>query len=99
VRPRGTTTQRGYGNDHQRCRERWATQVARGEVECRRCGRLIQPGEAWDLGHDDRDRSLPAQPEHAKCNRATGAHRVQRRRQLTAFAEGPYRPRKRSRDW
>jgi hypothetical protein len=108
VRPRGTTTQRGYGTHHIRLRERWRLQVERGEVECARCGRLIQAkglpcskcGKncGWDLDHD-RDRSVYLGPSHACCNRATGAHRVQRRRQLTAFSEGPYRPRKRSRDW
>lgn len=32
----------------------------------------ISPGEPWDLGHDDdHNRSLPSQPEHRGCNRAT----------------------------
>lgn len=101
---------RGYGYSHKDLRERWRRQVERGEVECARCGRLIQAKGCpcskcgkrtcgWDLGHDDRDRSVYAGPEHACCNRATGAHRVQRRRAFLAFSEGPYKPRKRSRDW
>ena len=35
------------------------------------CGRLIMPGEAWDLGHNDLDRSRYSGPEHSKCNRGT----------------------------
>jgi hypothetical protein len=42
-----------------------------GTVRCAKpgCGQLIQPGEAWDLGHDEQ-RNYPG-PEHSACNRAT----------------------------
>jgi hypothetical protein len=67
-----TTTARGYGTRHQKLRAMWAPLVARGEVKCARCGRLIAPGTAWDLGHSD-DRLAYRGPEHAnKCNRAAG---------------------------
>jgi hypothetical protein len=69
----GGTVARGYGEDHRRDRRRWKLKVDAGVVLCRRCGKLILPGEEWDLGLDDLDRSLPASPEHRRCNRATRA--------------------------
>jgi hypothetical protein len=74
-RPRttGTTTERGYGHDHQRERARWAPLVAAGQVICWRCGYRIPPGSLWDLGHDDQDRSVYRGPEHRRCNRAAAA--------------------------
>jgi hypothetical protein len=78
---RGSTSRRGYGARHQRLRKQWAIRVAEGVVNCARCGGLIAPGEPFDLGHDDQDRSLPVNPEHVKCNRATagrGKHRASR---------------------
>jgi hypothetical protein len=68
---RPSSAARGYGVKHQRQRKDWAALVESGAVSCRRCGRPIPPGSPWDLGHDDVDRSLPAAPEHAACNRAT----------------------------
>lgn len=70
-RARGTTAQRGYGAAHQRAREGWKPAVQAGQVRCARCGRPIRPGQPWDLGHDDRDRSRYAGPEHVACNRST----------------------------
>jgi hypothetical protein len=68
---RGGTTARGYGAAHQRTREEWAPTVEAGLVDCWRCGQRIQPGEPWDLGHDDDDRSAYRGPEHAhQCNRS-----------------------------
>jgi hypothetical protein len=32
--------------------------------------RLIIPGDPWDLGHGDYDRSRSSQPERRRCNRA-----------------------------
>lgn len=65
---RANTTARGYGSAHQRARLEWAPRVEAGEVNCRRCGRWIAPGSPWHMGHDDFDRTLPAEPEHRYCN-------------------------------
>jgi hypothetical protein len=68
---RGTSTERGYGADHRALRAAWQPLVEAGQVLCWRCGELIQPGEPWDLGHDDLDRSAYRGPEHRAHNRAT----------------------------
>lgn len=68
---RGTARQRGYGKDHEARRAALEPKVAAGQVTCWRCGHTIQPGERWDLGHDDHDRSQYRGPEHAGgCNRS-----------------------------
>jgi hypothetical protein len=70
-----------YPGPHQAIRRPLAPQVAAGTVTCRRCGQLIRPGEPWDLGHDDHDRSIYRGPEHAGgCNRAAGARLGNQRR-------------------
>jgi hypothetical protein len=89
-----------YAGRHQATRRAWAPKVAAGTVTCWRCGRLIQPTEAWDLGHDDNDPSIHRGPEHAgRCNRAAGgrlgnARARHRRKQRTGrlrhmFATSP----------
>ena len=51
--------------------------VSRGQVPCARCGLLIEPGEQWDLGHDDNDRTKYNGPEHAnRCNRSAGGRKA-----------------------
>lgn len=80
---RATTTERGYGARHQRQRRRWQRRIDNGEtVLCWRpeCGKPILPGEPWDLGHDDHDRSITRGPEHQACNRATSSRRPPRTR-------------------
>jgi hypothetical protein len=69
---RPSAYERGYDSEHVRLRRQLAPQVALGQTECWRCGRVIAPGEPWDLGHDDRDRSLYRGPEHEWCNRRAG---------------------------
>jgi len=68
---------RKYGPVHRRLRAQWTTRVAAGVVACARCGELIEPAAAWDLGHVDGELAYSG-PEHAECNRATAAHRVGR---------------------
>jgi hypothetical protein len=76
--PTAKTAARGYGGPHQKLRKWWAPRVATGQVLCWRCGHPIRPGEAWDLGHDDHDRSIYRGPEHrhptpwCKGNRRAG---------------------------
>ena len=72
---RAGTSARGYGGKHQALRKRLAVLVASGRAVCWRCGRAIYPGQSWDLGHDDRDRTIYRGPEHARCNRSSGARR------------------------
>lgn len=83
----GTTTEQGYGWDHQRERARWVRYQQgggddplgehHGELRCRAdvCvmpSRWISKAEAWDLGHESGQRSWRG-PEHVRCNRRQGA--------------------------
>ena len=77
---RGGTTARGYGVAHQRARRQAKVLVDAGVAVCARCGEVIVPGEPWDLGHDDIDRSVYTGPEHARCNRATAGRARRSRR-------------------
>jgi len=76
-RARGTRQQRGYGKAHDDLRARWKPKVEACTVHCHAkvcvmpSGRLILPGQPWDLGHTD-DRTAWTGPEHASCNRAAG---------------------------
>jgi hypothetical protein len=63
-----------YDAGHKQDRRRWAPLVATGKVRCSwpGCGRLLEAGESWDLGH------LPgggASPQHSSCNRKTAGRR------------------------
>ena len=70
-RARGTRQARGYGTTHDRLRRALTPIVDAGRATCWRCGLPITPGEPWDLGHDDHDRSITRGPEHAyTCNRS-----------------------------
>ena len=75
-RTRPTTSQAGYGADHQRLRQAIAQQIAeQGSVACWRCTLPITSDMAWDLGHDDHDRSIVRGAEHQRCTRATAGRR------------------------
>jgi hypothetical protein len=63
VKPKGSTTQRGYGADHQRRRKMLAPLVAAGLMKCARCGVRILPNQPWDLDHTD-DRTGYLGPSH-----------------------------------
>lgn len=69
-----------YGHGHQELRRRWEFRVAKGDVPCGRCGELLEPGAAFDLGHEDENRRLRFPeirgkwPEHVRCNRRVVAH-------------------------
>lgn len=74
---RGTSTARGYGSAHQRRRAMHQARMDAGaRYVCPRCGTPILPGQPWDLGHDDDDRTRYVGPEHSgPCNRAAGGAR------------------------
>ena len=69
----------GYlaADGHQQRRRAWVAHFAAGgSWACRKCGRTINPGEPWDLGHG---RELvrggtgeDSEPEHPYCNRSAG---------------------------
>jgi hypothetical protein len=93
------TAARGYGSAHQARRRRWNKRIYSGEeVNCARCGHPILPGQAWDLGHDDNDRTRYTGPEHRRCNRATATHKAKRSRR-TSYAFVDEQPCKVSRQW
>jgi hypothetical protein len=71
----GETTARGYGWSHQKTREYWVRAVAAGGVTCARCGEVLESGAAFDLDHDDDDRSRYLGASHPWCNRATHGRR------------------------
>lgn len=68
-RERGTTTERGYGAEHQQLRADMQGTVI-GQP-CARCGHMILPTDTWHLDHTD-DRSGYLGPSHARCNVAAG---------------------------
>lgn len=81
----GTTTQRGYGHDHQAERERRLAAYKPGDP-CAHCGQPMaysppMARQYIDLPHtDDRGGYLPGLA-HRHCNRADGARRGNRLRQ------------------
>lgn len=70
--PRRERGQR-YGYKHQQLRKAWERRGVVGHT-CAKCGRPIEQGQAWDLGHTDDGRGYTG-PEHERCNRVDGARR------------------------
>jgi hypothetical protein len=71
VSGRGHANGHRYGTAHKKERARWTPKVRAGKVDRWRCGKRIEPGEPWDLGHDDDNPKRYRGPEHRRCNRAT----------------------------
>ena len=65
---RGSKKQRGYGKEFQRDRKQWKPLVDAGLVDCWRCSKPLEPGAAFHLGHDDKDRTIIRGPECPPCN-------------------------------
>lgn len=72
---RGTTTERGYGHQHQQRRTELAP-LAIGQL-CPYCHRPMRPGQALDLDHSTTRALDPSsvgdRMAHATCNRRAGA--------------------------
>jgi hypothetical protein len=68
--PRLSTSERGYGWQHQILRKRVGRLVREGRAYCSRCGKPIAPHQLWDLDHCDHDRSKYRGPSHRRCNQA-----------------------------
>jgi hypothetical protein len=62
-----------YGYRHKQVRKRLAIEIARGGVNCSRCGLPIRPTDPFDLGHIDGTNEHSG-PEHRKCNRGTAGN-------------------------
>lgn len=77
---RGTTAERGYGPAHRKLRAQWQPIVDAGDAACARCGQHIPPGTAWQLDHNDADRSQYIGPSHRTCNLSAGAVKGNRER-------------------
>ena len=60
-----------YGQAHKATRRRLDPIVQTGTVPCVRCGKLIEPGSAWQLDHRDDGRGW-AGPAHSSCNARAG---------------------------
>ncbi|MFI0718911.1 endonuclease domain-containing protein [Streptomyces sp. NPDC021224] len=78
-----STSDRGYGADHQALRKATIDQ-AYGQA-CHHCGHPMLKGQALDLDHTA-DRGAYRGFAHAHCNRSEGARRGNRqRRRSTAL--------------
>lgn len=64
---KGDRHQQGYGWAHRLERRRWIPKVAKGDIDCARCGERISPLEPWHLDHTD-DRTGYLGPSHVRCN-------------------------------
>jgi hypothetical protein len=79
-----STTQRGYGSEHQKLHAQWEPLVDAGMVTCHETiclmpSRWIQPGTPWHLGHTP-DGTTWIGPVHQRCNIAESNRRRRGRR-------------------
>lgn len=76
-RARGSREQRGYDHAHRSLRKAFIPEHQAGTLICWRCREIIRPDEAFDLGHDDEDRTIYRGPEHAnRCNRSAAGRKA-----------------------
>lgn len=75
-----STTDRGYGAEHQRVRKALLAEAI-GQP-CHHCGLPMLPGQALDLDHTA-DRTAYRGFAHASCNRSEGARRGNKGRKRT----------------
>ena len=69
-----------YGWPHRRRRAAVAREVEAGRAVCSRCGRLIAPGEPFDLDHvDDAGPTDYLGAAHVGCNRGAANKRRAKR--------------------
>lgn len=74
-RARGSSSQRGYGSQHQTERQRWVKRIqVLGQIQCATCPTIIKPGQPFDLGHNE-DRRRYIGPQCIPCNRSDGGRR------------------------
>lgn len=94
----GTTTQRGYGYQHQAAR-RAAIRNLRDGTPCARCGYPMYRADAANLhlDHDDQDRRRYRGLAHATCN--TRAGQAKRQPNRSRREPHPEQPQRQSRRW
>lgn len=94
-----STTQRGYGWDHQKARKAALAAFVVGQP-CVRCGKPLASKRGLELDHDDDDRSRYRGLAHAACNRRAGGEKSQRQRAAAPLLGWPpTTTRAWSRDW
>ena len=76
-----STTDRGYGADHQRERRRLKVIVDREGYVCTRCHRYQPPSTPFDLDHTD-DRTTYLGASCVTCNRAAGGRKGRARARI-----------------
>lgn len=74
-RHRESSTQRGYGNEHQKERRRYKALMDQGEqFFCPECGKWVPPDRDWHLAHDHRNGGYLG-PAHPRCNMRESVYR------------------------
>jgi hypothetical protein len=76
----GATRRGGWGHMHQQRRRQLEPLVRAGAINCARCGRRIEPHQAWAIDHHDDRRLGYLGPSHATCNAIAAANKANRNR-------------------